>query len=130
MRRPQDGAVPVGHEQVLAIFQAVAAGFSSETLFALFELFQQAEVARDLGRHGSLSFFLYLMMRPSSFVLLRSAIPAYHGCSNACILALRSNGSSAAKVEDMSVRIGAVRIIVGVSLNIKNGAAVPGAGQF
>lgn len=67
MRRSQDGSVPVGHEQVLSVFQAVAAGFSSETLFALFELLQQAEVARDLGRHGSCSMFPFFFFLSLSF---------------------------------------------------------------
>ena len=52
MRRPQDRAVPVAHEQVLRVLEAVAARLRAEALFALFELLEQAEVARDLGAHG------------------------------------------------------------------------------
>lgn len=51
MRRPQDGAIPVAHEQVLRVLQAVAARLGAEALLALLELLQQAEVAGDLCAH-------------------------------------------------------------------------------
>lgn len=49
MGRAQDGAVPVGHEKIIGILETVAASLGAETLLALLELLQQAEVARDLG---------------------------------------------------------------------------------
>lgn len=52
MRGAEDGAVPVAHEQILGVLQAVTAGLSAETLLTLLELLEQAEVARNLGGHG------------------------------------------------------------------------------
>lgn len=49
--RAQDGTVPVAHQQVFAIFEAVAASFGAETLFTLFELLEETEVARYFGTH-------------------------------------------------------------------------------
>lgn len=49
--RAENGAVPVGHEQVVAILQTVGAGFGAQALLALLQLFQQAEVARHFGAH-------------------------------------------------------------------------------
>ncbi len=52
VRGPQDGAVPVAHQEVLAVLEAIAARLGAEALFALFELLEEAEVARHLGAHG------------------------------------------------------------------------------
>lgn len=52
MGRAENGAVPVGHEQVVTVLQAVGAGLGTEALLALLQLFQQAEVARHFGAHG------------------------------------------------------------------------------
>jgi hypothetical protein len=40
-----DGAVPVGHEDVIAIFKTVRARSIADSLLALFEFLKQAEVA-------------------------------------------------------------------------------------
>lgn len=50
--RTKDRSIPVTHEEIFAILEAVAAGLSTKTLLALLELLQQAEVAGDLGSHG------------------------------------------------------------------------------
>ena len=42
-----DGAVPVGHEDVIAILEAVRARSIADSLLALFEFLEQAEVAWD-----------------------------------------------------------------------------------
>lgn len=49
--RTEDGAVPVAHEEILGVFETVAAGLRAEALLALLELLEEAEVAWDLGRH-------------------------------------------------------------------------------
>jgi hypothetical protein len=41
-----DGAIPVGHHDIVAIFQAVRARTIADALFALFEFFEELEVAR------------------------------------------------------------------------------------
>jgi hypothetical protein len=40
-----DGAIPVGHEDIIAILEAVRARSIANALLALFELLEQAEVA-------------------------------------------------------------------------------------
>jgi hypothetical protein len=40
-----DGAVPVGHEDVIAIFETVRARPIADALLAFFEFLEQAEVA-------------------------------------------------------------------------------------
>ena len=42
-----DGAVPVGHEDIIAILEAVRARSIADSLLALFEFLEQAEVAWD-----------------------------------------------------------------------------------
>lgn len=49
--RTEDGAVPVAHEEILGVFETVAAGLRAEALLAFLELLEEAEVAWDLGRH-------------------------------------------------------------------------------
>ena len=39
------GTVPVGHEDVVAVLEAIGARSVADTLLALFELLEQAEVA-------------------------------------------------------------------------------------
>jgi hypothetical protein len=39
------GAVPVGHEDIVAVLEAIRARSVADTLLALFELLEQAEVA-------------------------------------------------------------------------------------
>lgn len=51
MRRSQNGAVPVAHQQILGIFQTVTTRLGAETLLALLQLLQQAKVAGNLGSH-------------------------------------------------------------------------------
>jgi len=46
-----DGAVPVGHEDIIAIFETVRARSIANALLALFEFLEQAEVAWNLC-HG------------------------------------------------------------------------------
>jgi hypothetical protein len=50
--RTEDGAVPVAHEEILWVFETVAACLCSETFFAFLEFLQEAEVAGNFGRHG------------------------------------------------------------------------------
>ena len=45
MPRTDDGAIPVRHHDVVAIFQAVRAGSITDSLFALFKLFEEPEIA-------------------------------------------------------------------------------------
>lgn len=52
MRRPQYRAIPIRHQQVVAVLQAVRTRLGAEAFFAFFELFEEAEVARDFGGHG------------------------------------------------------------------------------
>ena len=40
-----DGAVPIGHEDIIAILEAVRARSIADALLAFFELLEQAEVA-------------------------------------------------------------------------------------
>jgi hypothetical protein len=42
-----DGAVPGAHHDVVRVLEAVGAGAVADAFFALFELFEEAEVARD-----------------------------------------------------------------------------------
>lgn len=42
-----DGAVPVGHEDIIAILEAIRARSIADALLALFEFLKQAEVAWD-----------------------------------------------------------------------------------
>ena len=51
MGRAEDSAVPVAHEQVFGVLEAIAAGFCAEALLALLELLEEAEVAGHLGAH-------------------------------------------------------------------------------
>lgn len=39
------GAVPVGHEDIVAVLEAIGARSVADTLLAFFELLEQAEVA-------------------------------------------------------------------------------------
>ena len=48
-----DGAVPVGHEDVIAILETVRARSIADALLSLFEFLEQAEVAWNcLGSFG------------------------------------------------------------------------------
>lgn len=51
VRRSQYRSVPVAHEQILAIFQAITACLGAKALFALLELLQQPKIARYFCRH-------------------------------------------------------------------------------
>ena len=50
MARTDDGAVPVAHHDIVAIFETVRARAVSDSFFALFELLEQAKVSRDCER--------------------------------------------------------------------------------
>lgn len=50
---PQDGSVPVGHEDVLPVHEAKADAVVSNALLPLLELLQQLKVARYYSRRGN-----------------------------------------------------------------------------
>lgn len=47
MTGTDDGAVPVAHHDIVAIFETVRARAVSDSFFALFKLLEQAKVSRD-----------------------------------------------------------------------------------
>lgn len=51
VRRAQNGAVPVGHQEVIALCETIGTRLSPETLLTLLQLLQKSEVARNLGSH-------------------------------------------------------------------------------
>jgi hypothetical protein len=51
MTRSNDGAIPVAHRHVIAVFEAIGARAVADPLFALFELFKQAEVAWNCDQY-------------------------------------------------------------------------------
>jgi len=51
MARTDDGAVPFAHHDIVSIFQSVRTRTVANALFALFEFFEESEVARDFGWH-------------------------------------------------------------------------------
>ena len=50
MTGTDDGAVPVAHHDIVAIFETVRARAVSDSFFALFKLLEQAKVSRDWER--------------------------------------------------------------------------------
>lgn len=52
MAGSNNSAIPPTHHDVVAVFEAVRARAIADALFALFELFKQAEVTRDCERQS------------------------------------------------------------------------------
>lgn len=47
MAGANDGSIPVAHQDVIAILQAIGARPIADTFLALFEFFKEAEISRD-----------------------------------------------------------------------------------